>query len=81
VLLVEYERKRIEAVELLKLSRVGLVLMAVFLVAGEDLRVVALPVGAGFTIGFLVVGAWKYRIATRAIRELKQPARARLLKG
>ena len=44
-------------------------------------RVVALPVGAGFTIGFLVVGAWKYRIATRVIRELKQPAPARLLKG
>jgi hypothetical protein len=81
LLLIEYERKRAEAIELLKLSRIGLVLMAVFLIAGEDLRVVALPVGAGFTIGFLAVGAWKYRVATRVIRELKQPPRARLLKG
>ena len=81
MLLIEYERKRSEAIELLKLSRVGLVLMLLFLIAGDDIRVVALPVGAGFTIGFLVVGAWKYRIANRAIRELKQPAPARLLKG
>ena len=80
-LLVEYERKRVEAIELLKLTRVGLVLMVVFLIAGDDIRVVALPVGAGFTLGFLTVGVWKYRLATRVIRELKQPAPARLLKG
>ena len=81
LLLIEYERKRDEAIELLKLSRVGLVLMALFLLAGDDIGVVAIPVTAGFTLGFLTVGAWKYRLAARALRELKQPARARLLKG
>lgn len=81
LLLIEYERKRDEAIELLKLSRVGLVLMAIFLLAGDDIGVIAIPVTAGFTLGFLTVGAWKYQIAARVIRELKQPAPARLLKG
>jgi hypothetical protein len=80
LLLIEYERKRIEAIELLKLSRLGIVLMAVFMIAGDDVRVIAIPVMAGFTLGFLTVGAWKYCVAARTLRELKQPARARLLK-
>lgn len=80
LLVIEWERKRDEAIELLKLSRVGLVLMAVFMLAGDDIGVIAIPVTAGFTTGFLTVGAWKYRVAARTLRELKQPARARLLK-
>lgn len=80
MLLLEYERKRDEAIELIKLSRLGLVLIAVFLLAADDVQIIAIPVMAGFTLGFLSVGTWKYRGAARVIRQLKQPAPARLLK-
>lgn len=80
MLLLEYERKRDEAVELIKLSRLGLVLIAAFMLTGDDVQIIAIPVMGGFTLGFLSVGAWKYRLAARMIRELKQPAPARLLK-
>ena len=79
-MLLEYERKRDEAFELIKLSRLGLVLIAAFLLAGDDVQIIAIPVMAGFTLGFLSVGTWKYRVAARVIRELKTPARARVLK-
>ena len=81
MLLVETERRRDEARELLKLSRVGFVLMPLFLLLGRDVAMIAIPVTAGFTLGFITVGTWKYRIASRQLRELTQPARARLIKG
>lgn len=81
LLLVELERKREEARELLRLSRVGLVLMPLFLLLGRDVAMIAIPVTAGFTLGFITVGASKYRLATRQLRELTQLAPARLLKG
>ena len=80
MLLIELERKREEAKELLRLSCVGLALMLVFLVVGHDLALIAIPVAAGITLGFITVGTWKYRLATRQLRELKQLAPARLLK-
>jgi hypothetical protein len=41
---------------------------------------IAIPVTAGFTLGFITVGTWRYRVASRELRELKQLAPARLLK-
>ena len=81
MLLIELERRREEARELLRLSRVGFVLMPLFMLLGRDVAMIAIPVTAGFTLGFITVGTWKYRLASRQLRELKQPAPARLLKG
>ena len=80
LLLAETERKRDEAKELLKLSRIGLILMPLFLLLGRDIAMIAIPVTAGFTLGFIVVGSWRWRLAARELSQLKQPAPARLLK-
>lgn len=80
MLLIELERRRDEARELLKMSRIGFVLMPLLWLIGHDIAVVALPVTAGFTLGFITVGTWKYRSATRQLRALRRLAPARLLK-